>query len=95
MQKFKVAHIHEKGEDLIIVPLEQSYGTKPNSEQNGIRNSLQKCAIAAKLAGTVVPVWDNGKGRMGFLAPTRLAAYFSSISLDFVVANLNKTIPSD
>jgi hypothetical protein len=64
MNKFKVAHLREQGVDLIIIPLDKDFSRKPPSEQSDIADSLQACAMSAGLAGTVVPVWNAGGGRM-------------------------------
>lgn len=77
---------------MIIVPLNRDFGQKSNAQQNEIRNSLQICARAAGLAGTVVPVWDAGGGRMGFMAPQQWRSFFVSINLGFIAQNLNKVL---
>jgi hypothetical protein len=92
MEKFKVAHIREQGVDLIIVPLNPEVGRKTESEQSDIVDSLQICASSAGLAGTVVPVWDAGGGRMGFWAPRNYWPYFESINLRFVLMNVNREL---
>jgi len=92
MERFKVAHIREQGQDIIIVLVANSFGFKGNTEQNQLRNALQVCASAAGLAGTVVPVWDAGGGRMGFLAPTQWQSCFSGMTLPFVASNINREL---
>jgi hypothetical protein len=92
MTRFKVAHVREQGNDLIIVPLDRNFGQKSPSEQQDVSTQLQWRARSAGLAGTVVPVWDNGGGRMGFLAPRGWHPFFASVNLGFVLANLNKEI---
>ena len=92
MNKFKVAHIREQGVDLIIIPLEREFGHKSPSDQGDIAESLQICASSAGLAGTVVPVWDAGGGRLGFLAPQNFHPYFRSINLQFVLLNANREL---
>jgi hypothetical protein len=95
MNKFKVAHLREQGVDLIIIPLDKDLSRKPPSEQSDIADSLQACAMSAGLAGTVVPVWDAGGGRMGFWAPENFHPYFRSISLQFVLINVNRELTCD
>jgi hypothetical protein len=92
MPSYDVAHINEQGVDLIIIPLDSSFGWKTKQQQSDIKADLQLHANAARLAGTVVPVWDAGGGRMGFLAPTQWHQFFSSINLQFVAANINKSL---
>ena len=89
METFDVAHVQEQGVDLIIVLVNPSFGYKTDKEQKEIVASLQACATAAGLVGTVVPVWDTGGGQMEFLAPLAFHPFFSSIDLTFVEANVN------
>lgn len=92
MAQYKIAHIREQGQDMIIVPLDHNYGCKSNTEQNEIRSSLQAYAQSAGLAGRVVTVWDAGAGRMGFIAPAQWQSFFSSIGLNEVFSSCNKTL---
>jgi len=92
MPRFKVAHIKQQGVDLIIIPLERSFGNSVGSDQQAIVDELQVHSQAAGLAGTVVPVWDSGGGRMSFLAPTNYHPFFRSISLNYVLSNVNREI---
>lgn len=92
MTIFDVAHIREQGQDIIIVLVDRSFGNKSQSEQNQITGKLQMCARSAGLAGTVVPVWDSGRGRMGFLAPQPWHPFFKGLSLSFVAANINRRL---
>jgi hypothetical protein len=90
--KLRVAHIHEQGVDLIIVPLDKSFGTQtPQQQQAGIEQ-MRMSATLAGLAGDVIPVWDLGDGRMSFIAPKNYHPYFTSINLEFVFANLNSEL---
>ena len=92
MERFDVAHLREQGQDMIIVVVADSFGLKSTTEQNQICAALQACATSAELAGTVVPVWNAGGGRMGFLAPELWHGFFRSIDLSFVAANINKEL---
>ncbi len=91
MPRFKVAHIREQGVDLIVVPLDQSFHYKSEAQQTEVLDELQARATAAGLAGTVVPVWTIGS-RMGFIAPRNWHPFFSSISWDDVLSNVNREI---
>lgn len=53
------------------VPLESSFGNLMSADQQQEILALQLHARGAGLAGTVVPVWDSGGGRMAFIAPTQ------------------------
>jgi len=92
MPRFNVAHLREQGVDLIIIPLERSFGFKSEQDQHQAIAELQERSANAGLRGVVVPVWDNGGGRMGFIAPQNWHPFFRSINLRFVTANLNREI---
>lgn len=92
MPRFKVAHVKEQGIDLIIIPLDDNFGRKTPTERNSAIAELQARASSAGLAGTVIPVWDTGGGRMAFIAPPNWHPFFRSISLSHVVANLNREL---
>jgi hypothetical protein len=91
MPSFNVAHIREQGVDLIIIPLEGSFGSKSSADQNGIVAELEMRAHSAGLAGTVVPVWRSG-GRLNFLAPPGYHPFFRSISGEFIDRNINRRL---
>jgi hypothetical protein len=92
MPKFQVAHILEQGVNLIIIPLDSSFGHKSSDEQGQIISELQMRASSANLAGTVVPVWNAGAGRMAFIAPSKWHPFFRTITLQWVAANINKAL---
>ena len=92
MPHFNVAHLREQGQDMVIVPLDSSFGRKISQDQNAIIADLQAHARSAGLAGTVVPVWDDGGGRMAFIAPRPWHAFFQSINLHFIAANINREL---
>ena len=91
MPRFKVAHVHEQGQDMVVVPLDDSFDHKSNEAQIEITRELQLHSARAGLNGTVVPVW-NKSGRMAFIAPKAWHQFFKSISLHTVFANINKEI---
>lgn len=92
MPRFKVAHIKEQNVDLIIIPLDETFGNKNSQDQHGIIQELQARATAAGLAGTVVPVWDSGGGRMAFIAPPNWHPFFGGLDLAWVATNINREI---
>jgi len=92
MPHFKVAHLRQQGQDMVIIPLDRSFGSKTSDDQQDIIADLQIHARAAGLAGTVVPVWDGGGGRMQFIAPRPWHPFFQSLDLSTVWRNINKEI---
>ncbi len=92
MPRFKVAHLKEQGQDMIIIPLESSFGNKAPPDQQAIITDLQFNARRLGLLGIVVPVWDSGGGRMAFIAPPNWHPFFKSLDLRRVWASINKEI---
>lgn len=92
MFRYEVAHIREQGVDLIIIRLKSSFKYENKTDQYAIISELQLKASDAGLAGTVVPVWDNGGGQMGFIAPRSWHPFFKIINLEFVTYNINKEL---
>ena len=89
---FEVAHFSEQGQQVIVVFVSRSFGQKTTAQQNEICANLQACATDAGLAGTVVPVWDNGGGRTGFLAPRPWHRFFQSVPMATLAANVNRKL---
>ena len=92
MPSYKVAHIHEQGQDMIIFPLESRFGHQTQSDQETELSALEFRANSAGLKGSAVAVWDGGGGRMAFLGPRPWHAFLTSINLHWVLANLNKEV---
>jgi len=91
MPTYQIAHINQQGTDLIIVPLQSSFGSRTSTDQQAIVADLQAHASNAGLRGTVVPVWESS-GRMCFLAPTPWHPFFKSITWMWVTMNLNRKL---
>jgi hypothetical protein len=92
MPRFKIAHIHEQGQDVIIVPMDSSFGNLSIQERDATILELQSRSHAADLHGTVVPVWDSGGGCMAFIAPRLWQQFFETLNLQWVAANLNREL---
>lgn len=90
--KLDIAHIHEQGQDIIIIPLSSSLiHHKSSGEQNAICDFLQDVVSSAGLKGVVCVVWEVGS-TFYFIAPKAWQNFFKSINMDFVRANLNRTL---
>lgn len=92
MPRFKVAHVKQSGIDMIIIPVDSSFGRKTPGDQQRAMNDLQRRALSAGLAGGVVPVWEEGVGHMGFRAPIAWHPFFKSINLQWVWSNINREL---
>lgn len=91
-KRFRVAHLHEQGVDMIVVPLDDDFDLKLDTEKRKTADALQMYATSAGLRGTVVPVWMARNGRMSFIAPRPWHSFFASLSMSAVHANLNREL---
>ncbi|WP_159013928.1 hypothetical protein [Acidisoma sp. S159] len=92
MPTLKVAHLRQQGIDLVIAPLNSDFGHKTRQDQEEIISEIHVRSGSAGLAGTVVPVWDNGGGQMAFIAPNNWHPFFRSLALSAVWANVSREI---
>lgn len=92
MPTLQVAHLHEQGQDMIIAPLDSDFGSKTQGDQAAVIGEIQLRARGAGLAGKVVPVWDDGGGRMAFIAPKPWHPFFQGLDMPMVWANVNKEL---
>ncbi len=92
MAKYKIAHIKEQGIDLIIAPLDSSFGHRTSAEQQDFIDVLQICATSAGLAGAVVPIWKSGN-TVKFIAPPNWHPFFKSPGIyQRVISNINREL---
>src|SRR4051794_26670993 len=92
MPTFQVAHLTRDGQDVIVVPIDRSFGSRSPSEQARIQEAFQRSAAAAGMPGVVVPVWEDPTGRMAFRAPPPWHDFFKSIDMVYVATALNRTL---
>ena len=91
MPSIDVAHINEQGQNMILIPLDSSFGSKSSSDQNLALNELERRAHAAGLAGRAAVFWQHGS-HGHFMGPQRWHPYLRSISMSDVLRSVNKTI---
>lgn len=92
MATFKIAHIKEQGQEMIIVPVNPTFGRESRSEQQQTMDALSFAARSAGLAGTVVTIWADGR-HVGFIAPRPWHPFFQSAGIyNLVMANINREL---
>ena len=92
MPSFKIAHILHDGANLVVVPVSTSFGRKTEEQRRQILDELRRKAFEAGIPGTVIPVWDSGGGKMGFVAPTGFHAFLQGLRLPQVLTYVNRTL---
>ncbi|KPB94809.1 hypothetical protein [Pseudomonas syringae group genomosp. 3] len=92
MAKYKVAHIHEQGNDMIIIPLDSSFNSKTGHQQADAMQGFQVAASSAGLRGQVVLIWQSG-GYVKFIGPQQWHPFLKSPGIyQLVMANINKEL---
>ncbi len=91
MPRFKVAHINEQGQDMLIFPLDSNVHNKRDSDKEDILDELERRAHAAGLAGSAVIIWEHGN-HTHFMGPRRWHPFLEGLSMYEVQARLNREI---
>jgi hypothetical protein len=91
MPSIPVAHLHEQGQDMVIVIMDKGFAGAPPQRQEATISQLQALAKLNGLKGTIAMVWDEG-GRMNYLVPQPWHDFFRSITLDDIRARINAEI---
>lgn len=92
MAKYKIAHVREQGQQMIIAPLDSSFHNKSQQAQREFMNAFQLAASSAGLAGSVVLIWEYGN-TVHFMAPQQWHPFFRSPGIyQMVMANINKEL---
>lgn len=88
---YDVAAYREQGVDLIVIPVQSTFGNLSQADENLALAALQLCASSAGLTGSVVPVWESGP-IFYFLAPPKWKDYFASIDMSYVQRRINEKL---
>jgi hypothetical protein len=91
MPTFKLAHVREQGQNMLLFPLGGNVAHKTTQEQHGILAELEDRAHAAGLAGRAAIFWESG-GRTRSLGPKAWANFLRSMSMNAVLRSVNKSI---
>jgi hypothetical protein len=92
MLSLNIAHLHEQGEDLIIAPLDGTFGNKTSMQKNAAIAAIQRAAIRAGLKGEVVVAWEDNSGRMRFIGPRPWHPFLQEIDMRWIEANINRQL---
>lgn len=91
MPTIKLAHIREQGQNMLLFPLDRTFGHKTAAEKGAILGELEDRAHGAGLAGRAAIFWESG-GRTYSLGPKAWDTFLRSISIRHVLASVNKSI---
>ena len=92
MAKYKIAHIRQQGQQMIIAPLSPSFHNKTQQAKGEFMSAFQIAASSAGLAGSVALIWTYGN-TVHFMAPKPWHPFFRSPGIyQMVMANINKEL---
>ena len=94
MAEYKIAHIKERGQDMIIVPLDSQFHSRTAQDKESFRLALGRCAANANLKGTVCLVWPYG-GRLYSISPPPWHPFFKGLTMEAVSRSINKKLTCD
>ena len=95
METFPVAHLNIQNVNVIVIFVSPHFDTMPADQQQVVHHRLQAAACNARLAGNVVPVWQDRLARTKFIAPPRQHPFFRSVSYEQLYLNVNRTLACD
>lgn len=89
MLTFTVAYIRVAGADLILVPVDDTFGDWSHAEQLAAVAEFRRYAVKTGMTGTVAPVWKNAAGRGVFFVPPSLRPVVEVLTWEFVTGCIN------
>jgi len=87
-----VAHLNLGGQNVLLMPLSDSFADLPADRQQALIDAAQAAAGVARILGQVIPIWSLGEGQTGFLAPPQFHDGLANITLDYAQRQLNRTL---
>jgi hypothetical protein len=87
MPHVDVAHLHEQGQDMILVALDRTFANKTDQDKSSTLDELQIRANGAGLRGSVALLWPGG-----FMGPSPWHPFLRSLPLATVMRYLNRRI---
>ena len=91
MPSLKAAHIREQGQNMIIFPLDHTFGHKSDRDRSLALNELEQRARASGLAGRAVAFWESAN-RTHFIGPRPWHPFLGGLSMRDVMASVNMEI---
>jgi hypothetical protein len=91
VETFEVAHINVQGQNVILIVVSPSVGSRSSQDQAALLATLESRAHQAGLAGHVALVWNSG-GRVMSYGPRAWSGYLQSLTWYDVAANVNRSL---
>jgi hypothetical protein len=94
MPKYKVAQLSYEGENVILVPMDRSFGKRPQEQKDQELSKLQAAADATGLNGKLVIIWDAA-GSVAAFGPDKLKGYAESLRWTSLRTKMNCDLDCD
>lgn len=91
MPTFKVAHVREQNQNMLLFPLDDSFAQKSNEARISALNELELRAHRAGLAGRAAAFWTSN-GQTYSIGPKAWTSFLRSLSMGAVLASVNKEL---
>jgi hypothetical protein len=91
MPTFKVAHVREQNQNMLLFPLDGGFAQKSNEARISVLNELELQAHRAGLAGRAAAFWVSN-GQTHSIGPKAWKSFLRSLSMSAVLASVNKEI---
>lgn len=92
MASYKVSQLKHNNFDYVLIVVAPAFAKKNPQQQQIDTVVLQRCASRAGMKGILVPVWDAGGGRMGFLAEPVHHKFLQSLNTAFLESHITATL---
>ena len=87
-----IAHLKIGGQNVVLMPLSQAFSELAPESQQALIDAAQAAAGVARILGQVIPIWNQGQGQTGFLAPPSFHAALANFSFNDAERQLNQTL---
>ncbi|MBP6020794.1 MAG: hypothetical protein KA735_15010 [Burkholderiaceae bacterium] len=91
MYKTRMATFNHQGQEIIVVPLDCSFGDRPPWQRREALSHLQRCALKAGFKSPAAAVWRAG-GKLHFIAPDEWHHFLKNLTWNIIISNLSAEI---
>jgi hypothetical protein len=91
MAKYRVAQLTHEGENVILVPMDRSFGKSVQEHKEQELTKLQAAAESTGLNGIVVAIWDSA-GSVGAFGPDKWKNFAESLKWTSLRTKMNRDL---
>lgn len=91
MYRLRIAHLQELGHKVILVPMDRTFASLTDAEQQETIRRIEAGAAKSAVDGTVVVAWQEGSGHC-VIGAQALLPYLNTLTWPQIMASLNAEI---